>query len=315
MTQEKPPVCDYEGSDYQARFWDQGERAYEDRVEAIALARLLPPAGKLLLEIGAGAGRNTPRYRNFERVVLLDYSRTQLQQAQERLRKSEGHPGERYTYVAADVYRLPFVHGLFDTATMIRVLHHIADAPLALQQIRQSLRPGAAFILEFANKRNFKSILRYALRRQKWSPFSLEPVEFVALNFDFHPAAVRAWLREAGFTIQRQLTVSHFRFGPLKRVAPLSLLVGLDSLAQWTGNAWQLTPSVFVGARASQELTGTAPFPGSAAGFFRCIECGLAPLAEEPGSLACPGCHARYAIRDGIYDFREPISGRERPGE
>ena len=51
-----PPVCDYEGSDYQTSFWDKGGRAYEDRTEAIALQRLLPKKGRLLLEVGAGAG-------------------------------------------------------------------------------------------------------------------------------------------------------------------------------------------------------------------------------------------------------------------
>ncbi len=56
----QPPVCDYDGSDYQSSFWDKGGREYEDRVEAIALKRLLPQSGHLLLELGAGAGRNTP---------------------------------------------------------------------------------------------------------------------------------------------------------------------------------------------------------------------------------------------------------------
>src|SRR5512141_942267 len=103
-----PPVCDYEGSDYQTSFWDQGGRQYEDRAEAIALKRLLPSSGRLLLELGAGAGRNTPRYGGYERIVLLDYSRTQLEQARARL----GDASPRYVYVAADVYRLPFVHSL-----------------------------------------------------------------------------------------------------------------------------------------------------------------------------------------------------------
>src|SRR3972149_5228564 len=106
-----PPVCDYTDSDYQSSFWDKGGRAYEDAAEAIALKHLLPKSGKLLLEIGAGAGRNTPRYAGFEKIVLLDYSRTQLQQAQARLGRSE-----KYTYVAADAYRLPFADGLFDGA-------------------------------------------------------------------------------------------------------------------------------------------------------------------------------------------------------
>ena len=54
-----PPVCNYEGSDYQQSFWEQGGREYEDRAEAIALKRMLPKSGKLMLELGAGAGRTT----------------------------------------------------------------------------------------------------------------------------------------------------------------------------------------------------------------------------------------------------------------
>ena len=168
-----PPICDYEGSDYQTSFWDKGGRAYEDRTEAIALQRLLPKKGRLLLELGAGAGRNTPRYHGFDRVILLDYSRTQLEQAQQRLGQSA-----KYFYVAADVYRLPFVDALFDGVTMIRLLHHVADVPRALLQVKNVMRPGGTFILEFANKLNLKAIFRYWLGRQKWSPFTLEPVEF-----------------------------------------------------------------------------------------------------------------------------------------
>ena len=75
-----PPVCNYEGSDYQTSFWDKGGRAYEDRTEAIALQRLLPKNGRILLELGAGAGRNTPRYRGFDHIILFDSSRQQLEQ-------------------------------------------------------------------------------------------------------------------------------------------------------------------------------------------------------------------------------------------
>jgi ubiquinone/menaquinone biosynthesis C-methylase UbiE len=297
VTSDRPPVCDYEGSDYQTSFWEHGGREYEDRVEQVALQRLLPASGKLLLELGAGAGRNTPRYHGFERVVLLDYSRTQLQQARERLGDSW-----RYVYVAADVYRLPFVPGLFDTATMIRTLHHMADVPLALLAVRQTLQPGAIFILEFANKLNLKAILRYTLRRQSWSPFTLEPVEFAELNFDFHPRAVRAWLKECDFAIQRQLTVSHFRIGLLKRLLPLDLLVQMDALAQWTGNWWQLTPSVFVKAQAVGDTPRAAP-----GAFFRCPECGNDGLNEQVDTLACRACGRRWGFRDGIYDFRQSL--------
>lgn len=290
---EKPPICSYEGSDYQTTFWDQGGREYEDAVEGVALRRLLPPGGKHMLELGAGAGRNTPRYQGYEQITLLDYSLTQLQQARQRLGDNP-----RFRYVAADVYRLPFAPGLFDGATMIRTLHHMADARRALDQVRRVMQPQGIFILEFANKHNLKAILRYALRRQDWSPFSPEPVEFVALNFDFHPNTVRAWLQQVGFSIERQLTVSHFRMGLLKRIVPLRLLVWADSLAQLTGDLWQLSPSVFVRARASG-----AGQPAAEGEFFRCPACG-APLPDTPPELVCGGCGARYPVVDGIYDLR-----------
>jgi ubiquinone/menaquinone biosynthesis C-methylase UbiE len=309
-----PPVCDYEDSDYQSSFWDQGGREYEDRVEAIALKRLLPtPAlaggaresGRLMLELGAGAGRNTPRYLGFERIVLLDYSRTQLEQAQGRLGKSN-----KYIYVAADVYRLPFVDDLFDAATMIRTLHHMADAPKALKQVRNVLAPNAIFILEFANKLNLKAIVRYWLKRQSWSPFTLEPVEFAELNFDFHPKTIRKWLNELNFKVEKTLTISHFRIGFLKRIIPTSVLVFFDSLFQWTGAFFQWTPSVFVRAAVSdQQLAVSAPlsmihYPLS---LFKCPECGHAPLEDKSEYLQCPNCKRKWGIKDGIHDFREPV--------
>ena len=290
---DQPPICDYEGSDYQTTFWDQGGRAYEDQAEAVALRRLLPPQGGLMLEIGAGAGRNTPRYQGYQRIVLMDYSLTQIQQAQARLGRSE-----RFIYVAADVYRLPFVDGLFDGATMIRVLHHIAEPARALAQIRRVLQSGGTFILEFANKQNLKAILRYLLRRQKWSPFSPEPVEFVPLNFDFHPRGVRQWLQVAGFDLQRQLTVSHFRIGLIKRLLPTRLLVGMDALAQLTGDWWQLSPSVFTRSQAIGDTSLASP-----GAFFRCPACGEANLQETPEALTCD-CGAAWPIVDGVYDFR-----------
>ena len=162
-----PRVCSYEGSDYQTSFWETGARRYEDAVEAIALKRLLREPGRLMLELGAGAGRNTPRYADWQGVVLVDYSRTQLLQARERLGESP-----RFVYVAADIYQLPFVPGLFDGATMIRTLHHMADPKLALQNVRGVLAENAVFILEFANKRNLKAIARWLAGKQEWNPFA-----------------------------------------------------------------------------------------------------------------------------------------------
>jgi len=294
-----PPVCNYEGSDYQQSFWEKGGREYEDRAEAIALKGMLPKHGKLMLELGAGAGRNTPRYAGFERIVVLDYSTTQIAQAQEKLGRSD-----KYIYIAADIYRLPFRDRQFDGVTMIRTLHHMADAPKALKQVRNVLRSNAVFILEYANKLNIKSILRYLLRLQKWNPFSLEPVEFVKLNFDFHPKAVRKWLGELGFTIEQTRTVSHFRLGLLKRIVPASLLSALDGLFQPTGKFFQFTPSVFVKAKVKDNTQNDA-IPLNVLDLFKCPDCEGENLEDKQGHLHCPVCESNWAVRDGIYDFRE----------
>ncbi len=269
----RPPICDYEDSDYRTRFWENQGRRYEDRVERIAIGRLLPSTGGLLMDIGAGYGRLADMYDGFQRVVLFDYSRSQLEYARSQL------GDQRFVYVAGNFYQLPFVAGLFDAITLVRVIHHAAEAPALLSQVRRVTRPVGAFLLEFANKRHLKAIARYALRRQAWSPFDRAPVEFVELNLNFHPAWMRDQLEAAGFCPGQMLTVSHFRLSLLKRVVPTGFLVWLDSLAQHTGKWWQLTPSVFVRCRA------TADGPNAADGaFFACPEC-QAPLTTPPTLL------------------------------
>ena len=83
-------------------------------------------------------------------------------------------------------------------------------------------------MLEYANKRNLKALARWALRRQSWSPLDTKPVEFVELNYDFHPAWMWSRLEEANLRVQRQLAVSHFRAGFLKQALPAHTLAHLD---------------------------------------------------------------------------------------
>ena len=308
MTQT--PICDYEGSAYRTEFWGQG-REYEDAVERAALRHMLPPTGRRLIEIGAGFGRLADLYSGYERVIFFDYALSQLRQAQELV--GDAGPGGRphYTYVAGDFYNLPFASGLFDTITTVRTIHHAADAPAVLQGMAQILAPGGTFILEFANKCNAKAILRYLLQRQDWSPFDREPVEFVKLNFNFHPAWMREQLAQVGLKVREQRTVSHFRLDLLKRLIPTKLLASLDQLCQPTGALWQLTPSVFARADVRHPSAKRIAPPGA---FFRCTVCGSTMLQDEGDALCCIDCNARFAVHDrhsaesGIYDFKSPLA-------
>jgi SAM-dependent methyltransferase len=294
-TKQRPNICDYEGSDYRTRFWEGKGRDYEDRVERIALRKLLPLSGARLLEIGAGFGRLTDEYHNYSQVVLLDYSLSQLQYAQEHLGRDT-----RYVYVAADAYHLPFRAGVFDGATMIRVIHHIADVPAVLAQVRRVLAPEATFILEHANKRNLKAILRYALKRQTWNPHELEPVEFVELNFDFHPEYMREALVSAGFAVKQRLPVSFFRLPLFKeRVSP-DLLAKLDDLLQGSGLLY--APSIFISSSA--DARGDHQVANDS--IFVCPDCG-GELVRDGDTIICTRDQQRWAVRDGIYDFKAAL--------
>ncbi|MCL5995231.1 MAG: class I SAM-dependent methyltransferase [Chloroflexi bacterium] len=313
-------ICDYEGSDYKQRFWQNADRAYEDAVERIALRRLLPPRGRRIVEYGAGFGRLADLYAGYDEIVLLDYSRTMLAQAMERW---GGDP--RFRFVAADIYHLPFAGGAMSAASMIRVIHHIADVPGALGEIRRTMAPGGTFVLEFANKRNLKAVARYALRRQAWSPFAPQPVEFVKLNFDFHPRWMLQQLRNAGFDTRQTLAVSYLRAGLFKRVVPVQWMVFVDAFLQRTAPLALLSPSVFVQnvrARQTQDAhrtTGKMPEPSAlenerspvldGAAFESILRSPMsgAPLRRDGELLVCDADGTRWQAHGHFYDLKEPL--------
>jgi len=295
---EKHRVCDYGDSTYRQDFWEGQGRDYEDVVERQVLAQLLPTSGKRLLEIGAGFGRITNEYHMYKQVVLLDYSLEQLQYARQQL----GDDG--YLYVAADAYHMPFQTGVFDGATMIRVIHHMENVPAVLGQIQQILAHRAKFILEFANKRNLKAMLRHTMGRNGWSPHTQEPVEFVELNFNFHPDYMQEQVTHAGFVIHQTVPVSWFRVGLLKRSVPTSILSGLDSIVQKSG--WKISPSVFL----DLELTGQSESQldlgrENPLDIFKCPQSDTPVRREDDVLVSETGI--RWGIYEGVYDFRNPL--------
>ncbi len=332
-------ICSYEDSPWRTEFWLG--REYEDRAERIALAHLLPPRGTRLCEIGAGFGRLADFYRGYEHVILLDYSRSMLREARERLSDA------RFVFVAADLYNLPLADSALDTAVTVRVLHHVADIPRAFAEIERVVRPQGAYVLEYANKRHLKAILRYWLRsfakiadppadRQSRdpqrdpagslagrsatpsgdkpsterservhspSPFTLEPLEFARLNFDFHPRYIEANLREVNLIAQKQRAVSMFRISMLKRVVPANLLASFDGILQSPISNLQLSPSIFLRTRSAKP---GAPVLNDA--LWRCVVCGSTDIAETRQALQCRACGHLYPLVDGIIDFK---GGRE----
>jgi ubiquinone/menaquinone biosynthesis C-methylase UbiE len=227
---------------YRDVFWST--RGYEDLADRAAIRALLPHDGGRLIEVGAGFGRLVDEYAGYREVVLFDSSSALLDAGRERL---GGDP--RLQFVLGDAHALPFEDATFDAVVCVRVAHHFPDAASVFAEFARILRPGGMLVLEFANKRHLKSVVKYALRRQPWSPFSPEPYEYRPLHFDHSPGEVKRLLRDAGFRIGPTRTASLFRVGALKRRVPARVLAAVERPLQAPLGVLALGPSVYLRAR------------------------------------------------------------------
>ena len=291
--QNGAPIIDYQSSDYAERFWPG--REYEDAVERIALAKLLPPTGDVLADVGAGHGRLADLYSGFRTVILIDPARSVLEKA-----VAAWGDDPRFVFARADLSRLPMDQATCDTIVTVRVLHHVPDLRAAFAEIHRVLRPRGAYVLEYANKRNLKEILRATVGRSRRRPFARAPAEGLPLHFTFHPAYVDTVLKETRFRVERALAVSAFRIPLLKRWVPAPVLARMDGWLQEVGASLKLTPSVFIRALAQKPSLAADP-----AGLFACPSDGTL-LNKTDSGLACPTCGRSWEPQGGIYDFAPP---------
>ena len=232
----------YDDLAYRDVFWR--ERAYEDLADRIALRALLPPTGERLLEVGAGFGRLVPEYRGWREITLVDASEAHVAAAGEAFAVDR-----RIRVELADAYELPFAASAFEALVCVRVLHHIERPEAVFAEFARVLVPGGLLVLEFANKRNLKAVIRWYLRRQAWSPFDASAHEYRPLHLSRHPAAMRRQLRAAGFRVEASLTASLFRWPLLSRHVPATWLGALERPLQRPLAGLAPGPSVWLTAR------------------------------------------------------------------
>jgi len=155
-------------------------------------------------------------------------------------------------------------------------------------------------VLEFANKRHLKNILRHLMGRGL-DPFDLQPHEFAPLHYDFHPTWVKRRLLEEDFEIDQNLSVSLFRLGILKRTFGPKMLAALDGALQRVTGPLALGPSIFLRSHVDKP-NGTQIAPPEQ--LFRCPDCGCEPLCPAPNGVQCSRCGTSWPIRNGVYVFK-----------
>jgi len=107
---------------------------------------LLPPPGRLTLDIGAGEGRvgRALRERGY-RVVSVDGS-PRMSAA-----NAELAPG---TVIVGDAAHLPFASACADLAIAFMVLHDVEDLEGAAQEVARVLEPGGCFVVALVHPIN-----------------------------------------------------------------------------------------------------------------------------------------------------------------
>ncbi len=255
---------DYENYDYR-QFWQDDKRLYEDSAERIVIKKFIGPLeknGRVFVDLGCGFGRLFTEYKDFERIILVDYSVNNLKNAKGAVAEYLNHDEallKKVDFVAADVTSLPFKSNFADVAMTVRVIHHLDNVGKFFNEASRILKPGGYFLLEFANKRNIKNILKFLSGRLKLSPFDSRPLQIGATILDNHPKYIKAILKQNGFKILKQVSASNYRLGFLKRHINLKVLLFFEKVYQDFFSFIDTGPSIFLktvnagSVKASQE--------------------------------------------------------------
>ena len=134
-------------------YWERHARNYDASLRWVLgrpLPRMLELASEAVrgrarvLEVAAGTGIVTPAIaQTSESVVATDYAAAMVEALEQRVQVAGL---ENVTCEQADVYALPYQAGEFDAVVAANVLHLVPDLPVALQALRNVMKPGGLLV-------------------------------------------------------------------------------------------------------------------------------------------------------------------------
>lgn len=251
-------IAHYDLYDYQA-YWKG--REYEHESEKLAIKRLFNriKRGGSWLEVGAGFGRTASLYASYcDEVTLLDPSSKNLASARKYL--SGECFGTKFNFIQGKAESLPFANSKFSGVVMVRVLHHLPDPLIALQEISRVIKPDGYLVLEFANKVNFKNAISNLFKGRLIHTNSLEPEEKRSAHsiaqktipfVNHHPNLIKTLLEANDFHIISSVSVSNLRSPMIKKLLRFSWMLKLEKLIQTATSRTNIYfgPSIFILAR------------------------------------------------------------------
>lgn len=219
-------------------------RKYEHESEIIALKNLLGSQHfQTGLDLGGGYGRLASFLTSYSKEVLL----VEPSLKQRNFAKTHLKGLKNIKILAGTCQKTKLPDQCCDLVVMVRVMHHLPEAGIVLDEIYRILKPNGMVVIEFANSLNLKSritsfvtgkpILPAPIDRRRAINIRNQTIPFV----NHHPVSLQKLLIKSGFKIENLLSVSNFRGLPFNSLK-------LEKWLQKILSGIYFGPSVFVKA-------------------------------------------------------------------
>jgi ubiquinone/menaquinone biosynthesis C-methylase UbiE len=189
------------------RHWDEFWAESSDLGEVYAnddriienLTNILDVAGKRILEVGAGTGRDS------ETLAALGAEAWTLDYSEESLRLMEGNLAQPVRIVCGDAFSVPLASESFDVVFHQGLLEHFTNPQDILAENYRVLKPGGYVLADVPQRFHYYTLAKHVLMFfDKW---------FAGWETEFSPHEIEKMLEDTGFEVVT--TYGHNLYPPI----------------------------------------------------------------------------------------------------